>query len=446
MRKLFLFLALITIMFFSPQAGFCQQGKGGVRGVVKGMLIKNGKIIYTRLPNIKASLEFTKYSAQTGEDGRFEIPEVPEGSYTLVIEDGKGGKDTKNVDVRAGKMFNSGSTPILLPPDTQTPAIEPGSIVAVFSDKQDSRLYKRDAPMLKKGDTSTNSMVVYKPDTGKVYLEVVIEEKPLLVLCGKKPGEVYVATDQNNLEIWDLNKTEKINSFSLHSIPSHMAWNEDKSKLFISFCNDNFCGIIRVDAEKHEPDIVIVPPPLGVITCILPTGNGETIYALMIGKQDGRVVIIRKKDGKYIVEKNQKAGKDSRTITLLKSKNKILVGNTQGKSIQSFDDRSLKPLFNQPLEGEPIYSVEGLRDGKAYFTLPDRDVVAVIDGNTGRQIEQIHTGKVPWAIKRIKSRIIAANAADRTFTIIDGILDKVEKTIQPEDFEVLRDFDIIPEQ
>jgi YVTN family beta-propeller protein len=274
---------------------------------------------------------------------------------------------------------------------------------------------------------------------------MVLEDRPVMTACGKEPGEVYVATERRNVELWDMAKMEMIKSFPMPGAIANMAWNEDKSILYVASFTDSFSGVVLINAQKRKLEGMIIPPPIGIISCILPLESGSSIYALLARNGDGRLALLKKKEGRFIIERNQKTGSVPVSFARLKTRNRIIVTNNQGKNIASFEEDTFKPTFSQPVEGEPAQAVAGLRDGKAYVSIPDKDMIVVIDGSTGRQIEQIPVGKKPWAMKRVDSTLYVSNTLDRTISVIDCTTDKVEKTIPPEDFQLLRDLDIVRE-
>jgi len=445
-------MLIISVLFFiflniSTAKGETtdQPEAGALRGVVKGLIINNGQIFYTRISKAEVNLEFTKYKTLSGEDGRFEIRDIPPGSYMMSVKTKDHDPITKQVEIREGKMLRSGVFVFLIGMNRELPSITPGSIVGAFTSvkkKKDTRNGDELGHEVK--DTPLNALVFYKPDKYLAYMEIILPNEPTMIRHGEKGRYLYVANDKNNLEIWDLNKPEKEKIIHMPGPISDMEWNRQKTKLYISFFHAEKPGIVILDTKKRDVERIIIPPPTGQITSAKPLENEDIIMGLIGRPEDGRFVEIKDRAGKATIIKNRKVGDLPFDFIYVSKFRNIIILNHKGRNIITLGKDKLDIKFYQALDGTPCRIIGGLKDIKAYISIIDRDQVAVIDAGTGRKIGNIPVGKGPYFMCRKDILIMVANREEQNISIIDGGLDKVIDRTAREDFDYINGITILP--
>lgn len=444
-------LTFLTLFFIflpvSPVTGETaeKQDGGAVRGVVKGLIINNGQIYYTRIPGARVNLEFTKYKTVSGEDGRFGIRNIPPGNYVLSINLENHDPVTKQVEIKGGKMLKSGVFIFLIGMNKNLPSISPGSIIGAFTSvKKKKSTGNRDELGHEIKDTPLNAIVFYKPDTYLAYLEIVLNDEPTMITHGKNGRYLYVANNRNNLEVWDLKSLEREKTLDMPGPISDMEWNEKGTKLYLSFFHAEKSGIVIIEAKNRDVARIIIPPHTGQIASAVPVENEDVIMGVISQPKDGRLVEIRYNSEKATITRNRKVGDLPVDLIYISRFQNIIVLNHLGRNIITLGRDKLDIKFYQALDGTPCRILRGLKDMKAYVSVMDRDQVVVLDAETGRKIGHIPVGEEPCYMCRRDGLIIVGNRKDQSISIIDGALDRVIAMTAREDFDYLNGVTILP--
>lgn len=452
MRKMQSILALIGVfLFLFSFPGFADedttspaenQPPGVIRGMVRGMILKDGRVFYTRLPDVKVSLEFTSFTAQTRDDGRFRFSGIPPGEYTLVVGNGQDQLHSSQIIVHSGRATDVKPFTVYLGTNKELPSIMPGSMVAAFASPL-NRL--RNGETSSDADTPTNGLVFYNIINMRVYLEIILETTPLMLTYGRSEKELYLATEKKGLELWDLVKMEPVKEFDIPGIVSDLQWNPDRSKLYVSYFNEKDSGIIIINGAKREVEQVVSPPPIGLFSASYPINNGKSIIALLTRIKDGRLLQIDfDPRGNPLITKNRKVGELPTSMTFLPANKNIMIISGPGKSVVTLDSSTFQIKNVESLEGKPVRIIDGFKQAKAYLCLLDKNTVIALDGRTGKTIASIPVGAMPFQLCRRGYMIYAANRDDRTISVIDGREDRVMRTTPPENYYRIMDLDLEP--
>ena len=416
------------------------QPPGVIRGMVRGMILKDGRVFYTRLSNVKITLEFTSFSTETRDDGRFQITGVPPGEYTVIAEGQNNEVNSLQVTVKSNRVTNAKPFTVFLGVNKELPDIKPGSLVAAFSSP-----FKKGAKD-KSGsnaDTPTSALVFYNIDNMRVYLEITLEGHPLLLTYGRSEKELYLATERKGLELWDLVRMEVVKEFEVPGIVSDLRWNPDRTKLYVSYFNEKNSGIIIINAAKRVVEQVVSPPPIGLFSASYPIDNGKSIIALLTRIKDGRLLQIDfDPKGKPVITKNRKVGELPTSMAYLPANKNIMIISGPGKSVVTLDSSSFQIKNVESLDGKPVRIMDGFKQAKAYLCLMDKNLVIALDGRTGKTIASIPVGSMPFQLCRRGYMIYTANRDDRTISIIDGREDRAVGTTPPEYYFKIVDLDL----
>ncbi|MCD4783017.1 MAG: carboxypeptidase-like regulatory domain-containing protein [Candidatus Eremiobacteraeota bacterium] len=449
-KKIMLIIpALLLFIFLHNPLVFGEtvkkQDGGALRGVVKGLIVNNGQIYYTRIPGARVNLEFTKFKTVSGEDGRFEITNIPPGNYMLSINMENHDPITKQVEIKEGKMLRSGVFVFLIGMNKKLPSILPGSIIGAFmSVKEKKNTGNRNELGHEIKDTPLNSLIFYKPDTYIAYLEIVLADEPAMITNGNSGRYLYVANNRNNLEIWDLKNLEREKILHMPGPISDMEWNEKRTKLYLSFFHAEKSGIVIIDTKKRDVARIIIPPPTGQITSAVPVEDEDAIMGVIGRPKDGRLVEIRYNSKKSTITRNRKVGDLPIDLAYIGHFQNIIVLNHLGRNIITLGRDKMDIKFYQALDGTPARIIKGLKDMKAYVSVIDRGQVIVLDTETGRKIGHIPVGERPCYMCRREGLIMVGNRADRSISIIDGALDKVIAMTAREDFDYINGVTVLP--
>lgn len=419
---------------------------GGVRGIVRGMIVSGGQVFYLRMPKVKAALEFTRYSSETGTDGRFFIDNIPPGKYNLVVK-AEGMEDqTLAVEIKPNNTANVGNITFLMGVKEKPPLVIPGSLVAAFSGDTSSKDKKISEELPSEpGDTPTSSLVFYDPVYLKAYLEMVLKDRPVRITFGPDGKKLYLATAEQKIEVWDLDKMELKGRASIPGLITDMQWNQEGTKLYISFFNNRFSGILIFDGEKGKATQLVEPPPLGVIGGIFPFPGSSWIFAVISRMKDGRLVLIDLKNpAGPLVTRNRTVGDLPTDLTYLPRFNNLFVVINQGSSVALYNGYTFKLKFMQVLEGKPGRIIKGLEDAKVYVTMVDIDKVAILDGEKGNVIGRVKVGRRPYFMCKKDHFILVGNYLGRNISVIDARVDQPVHTTPPEEFHRLECLEVMP--
>lgn len=416
------------------------QPPGIIRGMVRGMVLKDGRVFYTRLSNVKVTLEFTSFSAETRDDGRFQITGVPPGEYTLIAQHQQNELHSSQVTVNSSRVTDVKPFAVFLGINKELPSIRPGSPVAAFSSP-----YKKggDGKAAPDADTPTSGLVFYDIKNMRVYLEITLENHPLMLTYGVSEKELYLATERKGLELWDLVRMEVVKEFEIPGIVSDLRWNPDRSLLYVSYFNEKDSGIIIINSKKRAVEQVVSPPPIGLFSASYPINKGKSILALLTRIKDGRLLQIDfDARGNPVITKNRKVGELPTSMAYLPENKNIMVISGPGKSVMTLDSSTFQIKNVESLDGKPVRIIDGYKQAKVYLCLLDKNLVIALDGRTGKTIASIPVGSMPFQLCRRGYMIYTANRDDRTISIIDSREDRVMGTTPPENYYRIVDVDL----
>ncbi len=450
MRRIFWSLIIGVFLFLFSIPGFASddsmtpdgnQPPGIIRGMVRGMILKDGRVIYTRLSKVKVSPEFTALSTETRDDGRFQLTGVPPGEYTLIVECQQNELLSSQVKVVSNQVTNVKPFTVFLGTNNELPTIKPGSLVAAFSSPfKTNKTNEKSSPG---ADTPTSALVFYNIENMRVYLEITLNSHPLMLTWGRSEKELYVATDKKSLELWDMTKMEPVKEFEIPGIVSDLRWNPGRTMLYVSYFNEKESGVIIINAEKRAVEQVVSPPPIGLFSASYPINNGKSIIALLTRIKDGRLLQIDfDPRGNPIITKNRKVGELPTSMAYLPANKNIMVISGPGKSVITLDSISFQIRNVESLDGKPVRIIDGFKQAKVYLCLLDKNMVIVLDGRSGKTIASIPVGSMPFQMCRKGYMIYTANRDDRTISIIDGREDRVMGTTPPENYYKIVDLDL----
>src|SRR5438094_8646247 len=108
MRKIFMFVAALSLALFATSAFAQSTTTGSIEGMVtdpNGAAVKGATVTATS-PNL-----ITAKTATTGDDGRYQILSLPPGKYKVVVDAGGFAKYTSSeFDVNLGRTSTADAT------------------------------------------------------------------------------------------------------------------------------------------------------------------------------------------------------------------------------------------------------------------------------------------------------------------------------------------------
>lgn len=448
---LILFISLSCFSVFADNSAETlieiKPNTGAIRGVVKGMIIKNGRVYYKRIPNVNVSIEFTAYKTKTGIDGRFTLVNIPAGEHQIRIDFTEKDYQLKPVFVEKGKMSNTESAVFFIGIEHELPPVKAGSLLGVFARPVEIQTGDRDqkSTPVQNGDTPTNSLIFYEPDTFKAYLEIVIDVVPIKGVFNKDGSRFFLGNTTGKVEIWNIEKLEPEGEFAIPGTITDLRWNKDGRILMVSYFNNHESGIVIFDSEFNRIIKTLKPPPIGIISSVISTDNEKEFRALLSRIKDGRLIALSPDSkGKYIVSMNRKVGDFPTDLVYLKRFNSIMVVNNRGNSVVTLDSNTFDIKFILTLEGKPGRITASSTEGKVYVTIVDQGAVAVLDGSSGRVISMIPIGEKPYHLQRKNDLLFVSNYSSRNISVIDTIKDRVIYTTPPENHYRINSVDIMP--
>jgi hypothetical protein len=443
---IFLIMFIISL-FLSPTKAFSAPTNpptpsGGVKGVVRGMILQEGRIYYTRIPGAKVNLDFTKIETSTKPDGSFEIKNVPPGKYSLTAASTGAGELTREIEVRDDVTIDMGSLTLYLGNNAPRPQILPGSIVASFTTREKKFAVKRSDLPAPTRDTPTDRIIFYRPDTYIPYLELATDESPTWLAIDSK-GEKLAIAIPFELVLWNLKELRPTTRFRIPGLFTDVRTTPDGKLLCVSFIRKGISELLIIDlAEEKIINRIDVPFSTGVFTATLLSNDGKYVYAAISGPKGGQIARIN--TATSTIETSVNLEGIPMDLLIPEGGNKILASCPAMESIPIIDQGSFKIKSNVTTGEKPGRMAQGINGKKAYITAIDKDALAILDTISGKITGTIPVGSKPFCIKRQDQKLFVCNRGDHNISIIDLLQNKAIATTPAEEDMNIQWVDVLP--
>jgi DNA-binding beta-propeller fold protein YncE len=242
------------------------------------------------------------------------------------------------------------------------------------------------------GDTVGNELLFLDPDTFAIRRRMVCADPYQIGFSPDGRHFVVNGLARAQVDVYDASGYKLIKRFPAKSMPSHMAFAPDASRVFVSLQGSN--KLMAIDLNRLEE---LWAEPIGATPAgtLWWPGSGAEPAAVLVADmgQDG-VAVADPATGR--VRRWVKTGKGAHQIFWNPDRKLLWVNNRVEGSTTTLDAATLAPVRTYKLPGGPD-DIDFAPDGTAWFTLRFAHKVAVLDPRTG-DYQTIEVGRSPHGI------------------------------------------------
>jgi YVTN family beta-propeller protein len=243
-----------------------------------------------------------------------------------------------------------------------------------------------DGKYLLVGDTVGNEMFFVDPANGEVKRRLPVSDPYQLGFSPDAKWLVVNGLARDQVDVYDAVSMKLVKRFPIASMPSHLAFSPDSTKVYISLQGSNRLAAIDLNRLVVIWDVPVGSTPAGVLWNrghILVADMG-TDYVAEVDPVDGKIInrirtgngahqLFASPDGKLVYVNNRAAG----TITVL-------------------DAATLAAQRTYHVPGGPD-DLAFAPDGKIWITCRFAERIAVLDPSNG-QLQTVAVGRQPHGI------------------------------------------------
>ena len=243
-----------------------------------------------------------------------------------------------------------------------------------------------DGKSLLVGDTVGNEMLFLDPATGAIQRRVPVADPYQL---GFSPNGKFLVVNglaRNQVDVYDAVSMQLLKRFPIASMPSHLAYAPDSSRVFISLQSTD--SLVAIDLTKLSVlwNQKVGKTPAGVLwhDGKLLVADMGTDYVAVVDPADGRVL------------NRIHTGKGAHNLFISPDRKIIWVNNRVGGTTTSLDAATLAAMKSYAIPGGPD-DIDFAPDGRLWITRRWAEKVAVLDPKTG-DYRTIDVGRSPHGI------------------------------------------------
>jgi DNA-binding beta-propeller fold protein YncE len=236
------------------------------------------------------------------------------------------------------------------------------------------------------GDTVGNEMLFLDPATAALQKRVPVADPYQL---GFSPNGRFLVVNglaRNQVDVYDAASMQLVKRFPIASMPSHLDYAPDSSRVFVSLQGTD--SLVAIDLNKLAVlwTAKVGKTPAGVMwhNGKVLVANMGTDYVAVVDPADGRVV------GRI------ETGKGAHNLFLSPDGKIIWVNNRVGGTTTSVDASTLAIIRSYRIPGGPD-DIAFAADGRLWITRRWAEKVAVLDPKTG-DFQTIDVGRSPHGI------------------------------------------------
>jgi DNA-binding beta-propeller fold protein YncE len=236
------------------------------------------------------------------------------------------------------------------------------------------------------GDTVGNEMLFLDPATAALQKRLPMADPYQL---GFSPNGKFLVVNglaRNQVDVYDAASMQLLKRFPIASMPSHLDYAPDSSRVFVSLQGTDSMVAIDLTRLAILWTAKIGKTPAGVLWHdgkVLVADMG-TDYVAVVDPADGRVT------GRI------HTGKGAHNLFLSPDRKIIWVNNRVGGTTTSLDAATLAPIRSYPIPGGPD-DIAFAPDGRLWITRRFAEKVAVLDPTTG-DYQTIEVGRSPHGL------------------------------------------------
>jgi YVTN family beta-propeller protein len=258
-----------------------------------------------------------------------------------------------------------------------------------------------DGKSLLVGDTVGNEMLFFDPVTAALQKRMPVADPYQL---GFSPNGKFLVVNglaRNQVDVYDAASMQLLKRFPIASMPSHLDFAPDSSRVFVSLQGSDSMVAIDLNRLTVAWTVKVGKTPAGVLW-----HNGRVLVADM---GTDYVAVVDPADG-HVTERVH-TGKGAHNLFMSPDHKIIWVNNRIGGTTTSLDSATLIPIRSYAIPGGPD-DIAFASDGGLWITRRFAEKVAVLDPKTGAY-ETIDVGRSPHGLFLSPKGSAAASVAAR---------------------------------
>ncbi|MGH7155681.1 MAG: YncE family protein [Acetobacteraceae bacterium] len=251
------------------------------------------------------------------------------------------------------------------------------------------------------GDSSGNELLFFDPDTAVLQHRMVMPDPYQLWFSPDGRFLVVNGLARNQIDVYQVPGYRLVKRFDIRSMPSHLTYAPDSSRVFVSLQGSNAMVAIDLHDMRIVWDEKIGSTPAGVLwhDGKLLVADMGTDYLAEVDPADGRVL-------RHII-----TGRGAHNLFLSPDGKTIWVNNRVAGTITVLDATSLQVMRTYHVSGGPD-DLAFAPDGKVWVTRRFAESVAVLDPATGNY-STIDVGRSPHGLFLNPNATLPAHLASR---------------------------------
>jgi DNA-binding beta-propeller fold protein YncE len=258
-----------------------------------------------------------------------------------------------------------------------------------------------DGKSLLVGDTVGNEVLFFDPATAALQKRMPVADPYQL---GFSPNGKFLVVNglaRNQVDVYDAASMQLLKRFPAASMPSHLDYAPDSSRVFVSLQGSDSMVAIDLNRLVVAWTAKIGKTPAGVLW-----HNGKVLVADM---GTDYVAVVDPADGR--VTERIHTGKGAHNLFLSPDHKIIWVNNRVGGTTMSLDAATLTPIRSYAIPGGPD-DIAFAPDGRLWITRRFAEKVAVLDPKTG-EYDTVDVGRSPHGLFLSPKGSVAASVAVR---------------------------------
>jgi DNA-binding beta-propeller fold protein YncE len=243
-----------------------------------------------------------------------------------------------------------------------------------------------DGKSLLVGDTVGNEMLFLDPSTGAVQKRMPVADPYQL---GFSPNGRFLVVNglaRNQVDVYDAASMQLLKRFPIASMPSHLDYAPDSSRVFVSLQGTD--SMVAIDLTKMA---VLWKEKVGKTPAGVLWHDGKVLVADM---GTDYVAVVEPADG-HVINRIH-TGKGAHNLFVSPDRKIIWVNNRVGGTTTSLDATTLTPIRTYTIPGGPD-DIAFAPDGRLWITRRFAEKVAVLDPKTG-DYQTIDVGRSPHGL------------------------------------------------
>ncbi len=236
------------------------------------------------------------------------------------------------------------------------------------------------------GDTVGNEMLFLDPATAALQKRMPIADPYQLAFSPNGKFLVVNGLARNQVDVYDAASMQLLKRFPIASMPSHLDYAPDSSRVFVSLQGTD--SLVAIDLNRLA---ILWKEKVGKTPAGVLWHDGSVLVADM---GTDYVAVVEPADG-HVVDRVP-TGKGAHNLFLSPDHKIIWVNNRVGGTTTSLDAATLKPIRSYAIPGGPD-DIGFAPDGRLWITRRFAEKVAVLDATSG-EFQTIEVGRSPHGL------------------------------------------------